>query len=376
MVDLEAFLEAAQDRDRVGHAGRLDQDLLEAAFERGILLHVLAEFLERRGADAVQLTAGQHGLEEIGGVHRAVGLAGPDERVHLVDEEQDAPFGGLHFVEHGLEALFELTAILRAGHERAHVQGEERLIAQAFGDVTIDDTLGEALHDGGLADAGFADEHGVVLGAAGKDADDAADLLVTPDDGIHLARAGAGGEVLPVFGEGFVSGLGVGGSHALRTAHRLERGEDRLTLEADRGERRTKRGRLGEREQHVLGRHEIILHRLGLVLGLEQERVGLGRKAGLARGLRELGQAGELAGDGGGEGGLVLARATEQRGGHAAFLREQAVQQVRRFERRVATLHRLAQRLLEGFGGLFGQVAVRSGHATLHAPTVPKSFPD
>ena len=270
VVDLEALLEAAQDRDRIGHAGRIDQDLLEAAFERGILLHVLAELLQSRGTDAVQLTARQHGLEEIGRVHRAVGLTGPDERVHLVDEEQDAAFGGLNFVEHGLEALFELTAILRAGDERAHVQREERLVAQAFGDVAVDDALGETLDDGGLADAGFADEHGIVLGAAGKDADDAADLFVAADDGIHLARAGASGEVLSVLGEGFVSGLRIGRSHALRTAHGLERGEDRLTVETDRGERRTKRGRLGEREQHVLGRHEIVLHRLGLVLGLEQ----------------------------------------------------------------------------------------------------------
>ena len=99
--------------------------------------------------------------------------------------------------------------------------------------------------------------------------------------------------------------------------------------------------------------------------------MGLGRKTGLTRGLRELGQAGELAGDGRGEGGLVLARATEERGSHAAFLREQAVQQVRGFERRVAALHRLALRLLEGFGGLFGQVAVRSRHAIGHAPSVP-----
>ena len=371
MVHLEALLQAAEDGDGVRDAGRIDQDLLEATFERGILLHVLAEFLQRGGADAVQLPARQHGLEEVRGVHRAVGLAGPDEGVHLVDEEQDAALGGLHLAEHGLEALLEFAAILRAGDERAHVQGEQGLVAEAFRDIAVDDALGEAFDHGGLADAGLADEHGVVLGAAGKDADDAPDLLVAADDGVHLARAGAGREILAVLGEGLVGGLRIGRGHALGTAHGLERGEDRLTLEPDRGERRTERGRLGEGEQHVLGGHEVVLHRLGFVLGLEQERMGLGRKPGLARGLREFRQAGELAGDGGGEGGLVLARAAEKRGGHAAFLREQAVQEVRRFERRVATLHRLAQRLLEGFGGLFGQVAVRSGHAIGYAPSVP-----
>ena len=40
------------------------------------------------------------------------------------------------------------------------------LVLQALGHVALDDALGEALDDGGLADAGLADEHRVVLGAA------------------------------------------------------------------------------------------------------------------------------------------------------------------------------------------------------------------
>jgi hypothetical protein len=105
------------------------------------------------------------------------------------------------------------------------------------------------------------------------------------------------------------------------------------------------------------------------VLGLEQERVRLGREPRLARGLGELGEPGELAGDRRGERGLVLAGAPEERGGHAALLGEEAVEDVRRLQRRIAALHRLALRLLEGFGGLFGEVAVRRGHASLmHRP--------
>ena len=248
---------------------------------------------------------------------------------------------------------------------------ENTVLSQALRHVAVDDALGEAFDDGGLADAGFADEHRVVLRPAGKDADDAADLLVAADDGVHLAGAGAGGEVLPVLGEGLVGGFGIGGRDALGAADGLEGGEDPLAVEADGGERGTERRGLGEREQDVFGRHEIILHGLGLVLRLEQERVRLGREAGLARGLGELRQAGELAGDRGRQGGLVLAGATEERRGHAAFLGEQAMQDVSGFERRVPTLHRLALRLLEGFGGLFGQVTVRSSHAHADAQDVP-----
>src|SRR6478672_8652750 len=49
-------------------------------------------------------------------------------------------------------------------------------------DVALDDPPGEALGDRGLADAGLADEHGVVLRATREDLDDAPDLLVAADD--------------------------------------------------------------------------------------------------------------------------------------------------------------------------------------------------
>src|SRR5690606_41349458 len=55
------------------------------------------------------------------------------------------------------------------------------------GDIARDDALGETLDDGGLADAGFADQHGVVLGAAREHLADPADLGVAADDWVELA---------------------------------------------------------------------------------------------------------------------------------------------------------------------------------------------
>ena len=100
--------------------------------------------------------------------------------------------------EHGLQALLELAAVLRAGQQRADVQRDDAAVAQRLGDVAGDDALGEALDDRGLADAGLADEHGVVLRAAAEDLDDAADLVVAADDRIELAVVGLGGEVAAV----------------------------------------------------------------------------------------------------------------------------------------------------------------------------------
>ena len=130
------------------------------------------------------------GFSRLRGVHRALGLAGADEGVHLVDEQDDAAAGGGDLVEHGLEALLELAAVLRAGDQRAHVERQQLLVLEALGHVAVDDAQRQALDDGGLADAGLADQHGVVLGAPRQHLDGAADLLVAADHRVELARRG------------------------------------------------------------------------------------------------------------------------------------------------------------------------------------------
>ena len=58
------------------------------------------------------------------------------------------------------------------------------------GHVAFDDALGQTFHDGGLADARFADQGRVVLGAAGQDLDDAFDLHLAADDRVQFAFLG------------------------------------------------------------------------------------------------------------------------------------------------------------------------------------------
>ena len=166
-----------------------DEDRLEAALERGVLLDVLAVLVERRRADRAQLAAGEHRLEQVGGVDRALGGARADDRVQLVHEQDDLAAGVLDLLEDGLQALLELAAVLRAGEQRADVERDHAAVAQRLGDVAVDDALGEALDDRGLADAGLADQHRVVLRAAREDLDDAADLVVAADDRVELALA-------------------------------------------------------------------------------------------------------------------------------------------------------------------------------------------
>ena len=145
VVLLVLLLEAAQDRDRVLDRRLADEDRLEAAGQRRVLLDVLAVLVERGRADAVQLAARQRRLQQVRGVHRAVRLAGADQRVHLVDEQDDAALGRGDLVEHRLQPLLELAAIFRAGDQRAHVEREQLLVLQALRHVAVDDAQRQAL---------------------------------------------------------------------------------------------------------------------------------------------------------------------------------------------------------------------------------------
>ena len=59
------------------------------------------------------------GLSRLRGVHRALGRAGADDGVQLVDEQDDLALGVLDLLEDGLEPLLELAAELGAGDQRA-----------------------------------------------------------------------------------------------------------------------------------------------------------------------------------------------------------------------------------------------------------------
>ena len=66
-----------------------------------------------------------------------------------------------------------------------------RLSRSCSGTAPVDDRLGEALDDRGLADAGLADQHRVVLGAAAEDLDGLLDLVDAADHRVELAVRGA-----------------------------------------------------------------------------------------------------------------------------------------------------------------------------------------
>ena len=149
-----------------------------------------------RRADALEFTAAEGRFDDVARIHRALGGAGTDDGVQLVDEK-DHGLGAADFVHHRLDALLELASIFGARNHQCQVQRDDALIAQNLRHVARGDFLREALDDGRLAHTSLTDEDGIVLRATAKDLDDTFDLAASPDDRVHVALARKFREVTP-----------------------------------------------------------------------------------------------------------------------------------------------------------------------------------
>ena len=121
----------------------------------------------------------------------ALGGAGADDRVQLVDEQDDAAVG--------LVDLWASTAFSRSSNSPRYLEpassdptssAPDAAVLEALGHVTRGDPLGQALDDRGLADAGLADQHRVYTGAPRQHLDHPPHLLVAADHGVELAALG------------------------------------------------------------------------------------------------------------------------------------------------------------------------------------------
>jgi len=86
----------------------------ETSLEGAVFLDVLAVLLDGRGAKAAQLAPRERGLEHARGVDAAFPSPGADQRVELVDVQDDLALGLDDLVDDPLEALFEHPSQARA----------------------------------------------------------------------------------------------------------------------------------------------------------------------------------------------------------------------------------------------------------------------
>ena len=132
MVRLVAVAQTAQDLDHLVDRRLLDAHLLEAslgaASARGTSGTRRASSRRWSGSSRRARSLG----EDRRGVDRALGGAGADEIVELVDEQDDVA-ALLDLLHDLLQPLLELTPVLRARDERGEVERVDLLAMQKLG---------------------------------------------------------------------------------------------------------------------------------------------------------------------------------------------------------------------------------------------------
>ncbi len=272
--------------------------------------------------------------------------------MQLVDEDDRLALVGGDVLQHGLEALLELAAIFGAREQGRHVERQHAFALQRLRHLAVDDALGEAFDDRGLAHAGLADQHRIVLGAPLQDLDCPADLVVASDDRVELAVPRALGEVDRVFLERLALSLGLLTVHAGAAAHGFDRRHERLAgeavlLEEPRGLALV----VGERQQEELAGDELVAALDGFLVGQIEQVVEVARHADLAAGPFDLRQPLDGFRDRRPDLGHGHPGAGEQRRRSAVVLVEECRQEVLRLDEPVVVAERhalgIGERLLE-----------------------------
>ena len=182
---------------------------LKPPLQSGVFFNMLPVFVDGGGADHLQIPAGQSGLQDVGGVHRPFGRAGPYHHVHFVDE-QNHVFGLDHLFDGGLNSFFKFAPVLGAGHHTRQIQRNQPLSRNGFGHVAGHNFLGQALGDGGFAHAGLADESRVVFLPTGENLDDPLNLLIPADHRVQPVFPSLLGQVCAELTQGFQLALALG----------------------------------------------------------------------------------------------------------------------------------------------------------------------
>jgi len=215
MVVFVTFLQPAEDRDGAGGIRFIHHHGLETAFQCLVLFEILLVFVQGSGTDAAEFTTGQGRLQDIGGIHRTFALAGTNEGMDFVDEENDVAFRLGHFVDDRFQSFLEFPLVLRACYQCTHVEREELLVLQIFRHITTEDSLGKTFYDSRLTRTRFTYQDRVVLGASAQDLEYPTDFLVTTDDRVKFARTGCFYQVDGVFAQRLVGVLARLRSHVL-----------------------------------------------------------------------------------------------------------------------------------------------------------------
>ena len=196
MVQLVALLQAAQNFEAQLQIRLADHHLLEAAVQCRILFHREPVILRRGGTDAAQVSPGQGWLQQAAGIGAAAITA--NNGVQLIDEQHHPGIGTTHLLEHRAQAFLELTTELGTGDQSPEIQRHQPQTLQRLRHFTRHDPLRQQLRNRCFANAGFTDEHRIVLAPAREHLDQVANFRITTDHRIEAACFRLFGEIPPI----------------------------------------------------------------------------------------------------------------------------------------------------------------------------------
>ena len=188
----------------------------------------------------------------------------------------------------GLQPLLEVAAIARAGQQRAHVERVDRGPREHGRHLALGDLAGETLGDGGLADAGVADQQRVVLAPAAEDLDRALDLVLAPDQRIDVALVRLLVEVDSSTSPARSRGSPTGSGRGLPGPRRIPRLPRRRPAPGGLAELGVLGDAVGDEVDRVVAGHVLLLQEVGgvrLALREDRDQHVRARHLGAARGL-------------------------------------------------------------------------------------------
>ena len=106
----------------------------------------------------------------------------------FIDEENDFAMV-LQLFDEAPQTFLKLTSVLRACHDGCHIECHDAFVGNHVWHLAPDDALRQSLDEGRFADAGFANQNGIVLLSSGENLRHALYLPAASDDGVQHAVA-------------------------------------------------------------------------------------------------------------------------------------------------------------------------------------------
>ena len=267
-----------------------------------------------------------------------------------------------------LEPVFELAAELGSGDERAHVERDQLAVAETFGHVAGNNPLRQTFDDRRFADAGLADQDGIIFGPTRQDLDHAADLGIATDDRVHLAFASQFDQIAAVLFERLIFIFGTLIGDGLIASDRFQGLENVLLGHAHGGEHFLDAAfNLGQTQEQMFDRDVLVFKPIGLGLGGVENLGQLGTHRQIARRSRHLGQACQRLTSRACDRGGIDAQAVQDRFRHGLIRLKQGREQMDRLQARVTPFARQFLGALGGFLALIRQTFPTKSHRVFHS---------